>query len=270
MTDAEPPYRGLDALAAWNESSVCEQRILKSLALLPFAHARVLEPLNRVGQRGELATLYRALSRLVESGLVQAICPVTQPGRRPRLFYLTDLGLAATSLGLKVDAVDIARSRGLSRSKLLDRLPSLRPLLAAYDLLATLAWDAGGGAELAAWEAPWHRRVVLPGTQSKIYVSLPGYARLRWPEGREVAYFLLPDLGSYPVLVYGTALSRLTSLQSLVHTLPTLVIAATHDGRVRAWRRLLASIAERRGQVPLSAVITTWEKLQAAGGDETA
>ena len=272
MTRPERRYRWSDAERVWDESGWAERRVLSLLSLLPLAPTRALEPFGLVGSAGGADTLYRALRDLLRRGLIDSVERATWPGRAPRLHYLTDLGVAACSVGRGVDAASgaasLARRHGLGRKALLSRLPSLRPLLAAYDLLADLAWDAGGGAELVDWECPWRRRVLLPRARSKAYVSLPALATLGRPGGGKMSYCLLPDLGSVPILAYATALSRLTALQSQAHTIPTLVVGAPHEGRARAWRKLILALADSRRETCLASAVLTWDELQAAAERE--
>ena len=236
-----------------------DRSTLLLLARLPLLPERVIERL--AGLRGG-ASVYRGLRRLAAAGLVAAIRPPVHPGHPARLWYLTDLGLAAVALDQGVAVAHLARRNRLRGADLLALLPGLPQLLATYELLAALAASRPGRPNLLAWERPWRRRYRRPTAKAPVTVTLPAYAALAWEDGA-APYLLLPDLATVPLHVWRTALDHLLVLRDLEGDVPGLVIGTTDPGRAAGWRALLEETGRRRADAPLAACIATWDDLPA-------
>lgn len=266
-------WRDADAAAAALRTHPADRRTLLVLAHLPLLPAPALQRLAGLGDWGGV---YRSLRRLDDAGLVAAIRPPLRPGHTPRLWHLTDLGLAVVARDHGVDVGHLARRNRLRRADLLAQLPGLPQLLAVYDLLAALAAARPGPVNLLAWERPWRRRSRRPTAKQPITVVLPAYAALRWDEGAD-DYLLLPDLATVPLAPYRPVLHHLLTLRGLQGgALPTLVVATPDEASVLAWAALLDEVQGSRAEAPLAACVVTWEDLCAgraapplpAGGDE--
>src|SRR5206468_1312296 len=83
-----------------------------------------------------------------DAGLIGALLPPSRAGHAPRLWHLTDFGLAALALDQGADPVDLATRNRLRGRDLLARLPGLPHLLACYELLGALAAAGPGGPDL--------------------------------------------------------------------------------------------------------------------------
>ena len=211
------------------------------------------------GLRGG-ASVYRGLRRLLGGGLVGAVRVPLAPGHSPRLFYLTDLGVAAVALDQGVAAGRLARRCGLRRADLLRLLAGLPQLLATYALLAAVAASRPGRPDLLAWERPWRRRYQRPAAKHPSWVTLPAYAAVAWG-GAAAECLLVPDLATFPLRVYRPALARLVALRALGGALPALVVATTDPGRARAWEQLVDETCRARAEAPLVARVVTWDAL---------
>src|SRR5438067_9114249 len=172
-----------------------QRRLLLLLASLPLLPEGVIERL--AGLQGG-ASLYRELRCLAEAGLLTMISPPVRPGHAPRLWYLTDLGLATVALGQRADMEHLARRNRLRGVDLLALVPGLLRLLATYELLGALAASRPGPPNLLAWERPWRRRYQRPTAKAPSTAALPAYAALAW-ERDTGAYLLLPDLHTVPL-----------------------------------------------------------------------
>ena len=249
--------RWRDAEAAADRLTESDRRTLGLLIHLPLLWEGAIERLS--GARAG-TPVYRCLARLRETGLVGEIHPALRAGRNPGLLYPTDLGIATHAIDRQVDPAHLARQARLRGPDLEDRVLALPHLLAAYQILATVAGAAGGPAELLAWERPWRRRLRLPTRKAPITVALPAYAALRWG-GRPAEVILVPDLATFPLRVYRPAIGHVQARRRISGaTLPTLVVATT-DGRLAAWTRLLDDLARSYRDAPLDARIVTWREL---------
>ncbi|HZS15732.1 MAG TPA: replication-relaxation family protein, partial [Candidatus Dormibacteraeota bacterium] len=252
-------WRDVEAAAKALEQRPADRRTLLLLATLPLLSEEVIQRL--AGLRGG-ASVYRGLRRLADDGLIAAVRPSLQAGHGPRLWYLTDLGLAVVALDQGVEPEPLARRNRLRGADLLALLPGLPQLQAGYELLAALAASRPGPPNLLAWERPWRRRYQRPTAKAPVAATLPAYAALAW-EGRAGAYLLLPDRGTAPLRLYAPALDHLLVLRGVqAGELPTLVIATTDPGRATAWRALLEEARRARSEAPLAACIATWDDLR--------
>jgi hypothetical protein len=267
-----PRWAEAAAAAAELRARPGDRRTLLLLARLPLLPERVLERL--AGARGG-ASLYRGLRRLAGTGLVGAARPGAPPGHAGRLYYLTDLGLAAVALDRGVALAHLARRNRLGGADLLALLPGLPQLLAGYELLAALAAGGPGRPDLLAWERPWRRRYWRATAKAPVTAVLPAYAALAWdrPDAEETedaevgeagAYLLVPDLATYPVRRFRPALDHLLALRVTGDAdLPTLVVATSDAGRAEAWRDVLEEARRARAEAPLAACVATWGDLPA-------
>ncbi|HEY7063771.1 MAG TPA: winged helix-turn-helix transcriptional regulator [Chloroflexota bacterium] len=238
-----------------------QRRLLLLLASLPLLPEAVMERL--AGLQGG-ASLYRELQCLAGARLLATISPPIRPGHASRLWYLTDLGLAAVALDQRVDIEQLARRNRLRAVDLLALIAGLPRLLATYELLGALVASRPGPPNLLAWERPWRRRYQRPTAKTPSTAALPAYAALAWGSatGR---YLLLPDLQTVPLAHYRTALRDLFTVRNLSHgDLPTLLVATGDSGRAAAWLALLEDVRWGRAEAPLTACIATWEGLRAA------
>lgn len=237
-----------------------DQRTLLLLAHLPLVPAAVMARL--AGLRGP-ESVDRGLRRLAQAGLVSYLRPAVQPGPAPRLWHLTDLGLATVACDQRVDPLSLARCNRLRQDDLLASLPGLPQLLATYELLGAFAAARPGPPDLLAWERPWRRRYWSPTAKAPVKVTLPAYAALAWGAGASDA-LLLPDRGTVPLSVYRPLLSHLLGLRRVRPSdVPALAIATTDSGRAAAWWELLEAVRRARGEAPLRASVVTWHDLRA-------
>jgi len=255
-----PCWRDAEDAAAEMQRRPGERRLLLLLARLPLLPESVMERL--AGLRGG-ASLYRRLRHLADAGLLAALRPPVRPGHAPRLWYLTDLGLAAVAVDQGVAVEHLARRNHLRGGDLLALVPGLPHLLATYELLGALATSRPGVPNLLAWERPWRRRYQRPTAKAPSTTALPAYAALAW--GSETgAYLLLPDLATLPLPHYRRALGDLFALRDLAQDdLPTLLVVTSDGGRAAAWLALLEEVRRRRAEAPLTACISTWDGLRA-------
>jgi hypothetical protein len=250
--------RWSDAIAAARRLTADDRRTLLLLARLPFLWPGLLAQLS--GLRGG-ASVYRCVDRLKSAGLVDTARVAFRPSRPPGLLYLTDLGLATVALDRGVDVRHLARRNGLAAPDLLRELPGLPHLAATYELLGALARSRPGRPDLLAWERPWRRRFYRPTAKAPVRVRLPAYAALSWEDDppAAAAYLLMPDLGTFPLRAYRSALAhRLDLRASAGDDLPVLIIATTDGGRAGAWEGLLEGVRRARREAPLLAHLTTW------------
>ena len=250
--------RWTDALALQHDLASADKALLLLLARLPFLSAHLAAPLAGGVSRRQVE---RQLRRLAEVGGVDHVCPPTRPGRTAGLYYPTDLGLAVVALGLGVDVHDLARRLCLRRDDLLARLPDILPLLAAYEILATVAASRPGGATLLAWIYPWRVRFRRLNTRMTHRVAVPAYAALARKDGCG-EYLLLPDLASFPFAVYRRMSDHLALWQVASRlAVPPLVIATPSTERASLWYEALATASRRCPASPLTTAITLRAKL---------
>lgn len=228
------------------------------LARLPFVYARVLQQL--AGLRGG-ASIYRSLARLEEAGLVANVRPTLRPDRAPRLYHLTDLGIATVAIDQRRDPRHLAHRNHLRGRDLQALIPALPQLVAAYGLLGALAAARPGRPDLLAWERPWRRHYQRPTAKAPVAVALPAYAALAW-ESAAGTYLLLPDLGGTPLRLYRAALDHLLVLRGFQgDDFPALVVATSERGRAAAWEELIEEVRRVRREAPLAVCVTTWDEL---------
>ncbi len=232
--------------------------VLYLLACLPFIDIRILHQL--AGQHGS-AAMYCSVARLRKAGLISSIQPPVYAPNSPRLWYLTDLGLATLALDLECDPLHLAQQFHLRAADLLKLVPTLRHLLDTYEILGALAASRPGSPTLLAWERPWRRRYPRPAGRSLGVVTVPAYATLSW-NGVAGSYLLLPDAGAIPLRLQRAALASLLMLRrSQDGHLPPLIIATTDRERMRAWERLLHDLVRARREAPLASRVVRWDDL---------
>ena len=144
-------WRDAQAAAAAIAERTADRRSLLLLTRLHLASETVLERL--AGLHGG-SSVYRGLGRLGDDGLVAALSPSLRAGHEPRLWYLTDLGLAVVALDQGVEPEPLARRGRLRGGDLLGLLPGLPQHLAGHELLGALAASRPGSPNLLAWERP--------------------------------------------------------------------------------------------------------------------
>lgn len=253
-------WRDADEAVEWLRKRPADRRTLLLLAHLPLLPEQAMQRLAGLRDWG---SVYRSLRRLDDTGLVAALRSPLRPGHTPRLWYLTDLGLAVVARDQDVNVGHLARRNRLRGDDLLSLLPGLPQLLAIYDLLAALAASHPGSVNLLAWERPWRCRYRRPTAKAPATVTLPAYVALRW-EGGAGEYLLLPDLATFPLARYRSMLDHLLILRGIRGgVLPTLLVATLDSGGVAAWMALLEATRCRRAEAPLAASITTWDDLRA-------
>ncbi len=259
-------WRDAEEAVRWLAGKNSVRSILLLLARLPLLSERVME---RLGGLHGGASVYRSLEQIHDRGLVAAIAPALRPGHSPRLYYLTDLGLATVALDQGVEPGHLARRNRLRGSDLIDLLPGLPQLLACHELLAAVAASRPGSPNLLAWERPWRCHFQRPAFRTLTRVELPAYAALSW-EGETGAFLLVPDLATFPLRAYRTALDRLLLLRSARSgQFPTLVVATRDRRRATAWRLMLEDSGRARFDAPLPACVATWRDLAEGLGELT-
>src|SRR5437660_773249 len=102
------------------ETRVRDPWAVRTIAQLPFVSQAVLEQLAGIGPGG----LGRAATRLIESGLVATIAPSLAAAHDPRLFYLTDLGIATLAVRESVRPVALANRMGITHRHLVHLFPA--------------------------------------------------------------------------------------------------------------------------------------------------
>src|SRR5438093_4696091 len=117
------------------EQATRSRWVLLTVARLPFVSETVLEQMAGV-ERGSLG---RVVAELLGLGLLGALSPALTAGHNPRLFHLTDLGLATVGLSEGIEPGPLAKQMGVTRSHLISLVPSLPALLDAYQLLGAIA-----------------------------------------------------------------------------------------------------------------------------------
>ena len=253
-------WRDAEEAAVWLRARPSDHRALLLLARLPLADAKVLEWLS--GVRGG-TVIYRSLTRLQNAGLIAHATVPAERGSSPQRFYLTDLGLATLAVVQSLEIGELARKYHLRCSDLVGLLPRLPQLAALYDMLGALAASHSGRPNLLAWECPWSRQYRSPMAKTPVWVALPAFAALSW-EHETRAYFLLPDLGTFPPRIYRPSLVRLLQLRRIERKpLPPVVIATEAERGIAAWRELLEEVRRGRFEAPLMGHIVEWRSLHA-------
>lgn len=245
--------RWRDAQSAAEALTEADRRTLRLLVWLPLIWEGAIE--RMLDHRGG-ASVYRCLARLRERQLIGELRPALRAGRNPGLLHLTDLGIATVALDQDWDPDRLARRARLRGADLLDRVPGLPHVLAAYQVLVALAAARPGPVELLSWSKPWRRTFRRPGSRSALSVRLPAHVVLSHDD-ELTECFLIPDLATFPLRVHRSMLGRLMSLGRLAGgNLPTLVIATT-DARRSSWLRLIDGIGRSRGYAPpVSRIVT--------------
>ena len=188
--------------------------------------------------------------------------PTLRPDRAPRLYYLTNLGIATVAIDQHRDPRDLAHRNHLRDRDLQALVPALPQLVAAYDLLGALAAARPGRPDLLAWERPWRRHYRRPTAKAPVAVALPAYAALAW-DSAAGTYLLLPDLGGTPLRLYRAALDHLLVLRSFQgDDFPALVVATSDRRRAAAWEAMIEGVRRVRREAPLAVCVTTWDELK--------
>lgn len=246
-------------MARWLATRQTECAMLHLVARLPFLEAATIGPLVGLGGGGHL---YRRLGRLAAMHLIDFICPVLQPRRNSRLFYLTDLGLATLAVFRQVDPTELARRNRLRSRDLLERMPRLPLLLACYEILAALALSRPEAPRLRVWECPWRRRFQPATVKEPVRISVPAGVTLAWDDSA-ISCLLLPDLGGSPVRAFRATLDRLIVLRSQQRApFPTLVVATRDQVRAAIWHDVLEEVRGARRDAPLAARVVIWSELR--------
>lgn len=247
-----------DAEAAATRLTDAERKMLWLLARLPLLPATVIEQMS--GLDGP-ASVYRCLNALATTGLAGWVRPAVRVGHNPRLWHLTDLGVAAVAVDRQVEVAALARQHHLRSGDLLDRLANASHLVAMYELIGAVAASQAGRPTLLAWEVPWRRRFYVPMTGKHEAVHAPAYAAFAW-EQCSLDCLLIPDLVTYPLQVHRRMLERLLTYRGIARVrLPVLAIATVDEGRADGWRRFLKSVSHFRRDLALKAIVATWEAL---------
>jgi len=238
---------------------------LGHLVRLPLLPAGVLGVLLGTARPSSTS---RRLGRLRARGLVRAVTVPARGGQGGRPLALWQL----TQTGWGVVAPGHAAERSCQRRPT-NGLPRHWPrLVATYQLLGALVAGAcadWGRAYLLAWEAPWRRYSLWPGSGVR-GLELPAAAILAASGGESgnadgrSRLLLLPDLGWSPVAHHRRTLRHLIALRTAWDDVfPTLVVATTEaPGRAAAWRELIARVATHEGEAPLAAQVTTWAEVR--------
>ncbi len=253
MTSLGPPTAEGLTCADWET--------LGHLVRLPLLPAGVLGELLGTARPSSAS---RRLGRLGARGLVRAVTVPARSGQGGRplaLWQLTPTGWGVVAPGH--DAEPLGRRRPTND------LPRHWPrMVATYELLGALVTGARadwGRVYLLAWEAPWRRYSLWPG--SGVHgLELPAAAILAASDGEgncadsRSRLLLLPDLGWSPVAHHRRTVRHLVALRSAWDDVfPTLVVATTEaPGRAAAWREVIARVATQEGESPLAAQVVTW------------
>ncbi len=240
---------------------------LRCLSLLTDLPLIAVAPLSRLlGMKA--ASAHALLHRLVTSGLVTGVRVALAERSAPRLYHLSDLGLAVVALDRHTDSRSLAVRKRLARGRLLAALPGAALLGADYELLGGVAGSRPGSVELLGYDRPWRDRYARRGSRSPAYIQWGALAHLRWGErdggpGQEGEYLLLADTGSLPLRGYRARVRQL--LEYRVHSrgeLPPVLIATTTEERTTAWRSLLAEESQWAHLAPLPARVLTRDEVR--------
>ena len=194
---ARPRWRDAHDFAGRIHQPERGRSLLATVARLPFVCEGVLEQLVGV-KRGSLD---RFLADSLDHGLLAAITPPLTAGHNPRLFHLTDLGLAVLALVDGVEPGALAIATETSRAQLLRLLPSLPALQDAYQLLGAIAASRSEPPALLRWEWPWRCRYHRRTNKSPVWFQFPALAQVQW-RANGLECFLVPDRGNLPMGAY--------------------------------------------------------------------
>ncbi|HLG74001.1 MAG TPA: replication-relaxation family protein, partial [Chloroflexota bacterium] len=221
-------------------------RIISLLSRLPLLWAKPLQAL--AGLSGP-ASVYRSLEHLEKVGAVQPLEVPWQAGRTPRLWHLSDLGVAVAASRTGQEPAELAARNKLRRNDFMREVAGLPQLVALYEMLATVAGWAPGAPEMLDWERPW-RRAVPDAFGRRHAVRFPAAVQLGWGD-RELSCLLLPDDVSVPLRAHRAGLQALVRLRQLSGQEPPPLLIGTSDARrARAWGRLLDEVqVEARGTI---------------------
>src|SRR5581483_9645601 len=234
-----------------------DQWVLWTLARLPFLSEEVLEQLAGVKRR----SLHSIVLRLVSISVLDSIAPPLCPGHSPRLFYLTDLGIATLAVMHDVEPEPLARRLRINHAGLVRLIPKLPSLQDIHRLLGAIAGACSPPAWLINVECPWRRRWILPSSNTALSVELPAFAELSLGS-RSFECLLIADSGNLSVRAYWRTLAGLVRIRALQDGDPPVLVVATDSGRrAAAWERAILEVAESRREAPLRTYIVRWNDL---------
>ena len=253
-------WRDARAAAGALRRRPADRRALLLLARLPLLPDRGDRAPGGAARRGE--RLPGACGACAGPGWSAPSGRPLAPGHGPRLFYLTDLGLAAVALDQGV-AVGPPRP-ALRAAPAPTSCGACRGCRSSWRRTTCWRrWRPRGPAGPTCWpgSAPGgggtsgRRPSTRRGSPCRP-TPLVGVGR-----GGRRRCLLVPDLATFPLRVYRPALARLVALRALGGALPALVVATTDAGRARAWEQLVEETCRARAEAPLVARVVTWDAL---------
>jgi predicted transcriptional regulator len=240
-----------DVTSAAGQLSPTDWRIERLLGLIPLVWPDALHVLTRL----ELATVYASLARLQELGLLEFMQPSSRPGRNPRLYHLTDLGVAVAAAAVGQRPRDFARRHRLRSIDLQCAVAGLPQLIKTYELLLDVARGTPGFQELADWRPPWPQPDVRKRTDESLILWRPALLRLRRPDS-DATWLLVADTTGVPFAHHRSMLRRVrNSARRRRGPTPPLVIRTTDAARAGCWARDL----EQLGCTRLMTVHLSWQ-----------
>ena len=253
-----------EVAAAAEQLDVNDWRILRLLALVPLLWRQPLRILSGL----PMPVMYSSVARLQKLGLVAAVDRAWQPGRNPRLYHPTDLGVAVVATTAGTQPAPFSTQHHLWGRDLKRALAGLPQLVSLYELLADVVESTEEYEDVLAWQPPFPRLVTSSSGKSSASVRIPAYVRLGSSKD-QVSWLLLADVGNLPfdyleLVVRGVAtLGRRWGGQ-----LPRLLIRTTHEARRKRWNDMLNELARQPGGVQLlRAHVTCDGPLLPAEGD---
>lgn len=231
-----------DATSAAERIGPTEWRVLRLLALAPLLWPEPLGALSGL----RVPALYAALARLQQLGLVGHIQRAWRPGRNPRLYHPSDLGVAVVATATGMQPAVFATQHHLWGRDLKTSAAGLPHLVRLYELLAEVVRHTEGYHELLAWQPPAPRLVPSSSGKSSVSVRLPAYLRLACDKG-EVSWLLLLDAGGLPFDYHRLVIKGAARLRRRWGELPRLIVRTTHEARRLRWNDLLRELANGLG-----------------------
>jgi hypothetical protein len=242
-------WAGADAVA--RQLGPSDWRIVRLLGLIPLLWPDPLRALSRL----TVPTAYASLARLQQLGLVDSVQTAWRPGRNPRLYHLSDLGVALAARAAGQRVAHFARHHRLRSADVQSALAGLPQLIQLYELLIEVVEGASGFEEVMDWRPPWPQPDARRRTEASLLLWRPALLRLRCA-GQAATWLLLADTPGVPFAHHRMVLRRvIASARRRQGPAPPLVIRTTDEARAGCWARGL----DQLGCTRLMPVHLSWQ-----------